>query len=247
MTQRPVVVAHRGNSSILPPLTLAAVDAGWRAGADFVEIDINPTADGDAAVIHDATFDATTDATGPVADRPASALAGIDAGVRFSPVYAGQHVPTLAEVLDVLRPHPETGLVLEIKGDWPREALERVLAAVADPAFEGRMIVESFSLPTMRLARDLAPQLRRELLIDAVGEDLLGLCRELDVTGCNPDGRLLLQHPDLLAALHDGDLTVIPWTLNEPDQWALAVESGVDGIVTDRPDRLVGWLQGRGL
>lgn len=247
MSTRPVIIAHRGNSSIAPQNTMAAFEAAWRAGADFIELDIQVTADGDAAVIHNATLDETTSGSGPVADRPAAEIAALDAGSWFSPVYAGERVPLLSDVLEFLRTHDGIGLVLEIKDDWPAGPLERVLDAVAAPFLDGRLVVESFSVATMTAVRDLAPQLRRDLLVDRTDTGLLDLCADVDVSGVGPDGRLLLTQPDLLGRLHDAGLTVTPWTLNEPAQWAIAVEAGVDGIVTDRPDRLAGWLAGRGL
>lgn len=247
MTSRPTIIAHRGNSSIAPQNTIAAFEAAWRAGADYVELDIQVTSDGDAAVIHNATLDETTTGTGAVAERTAAEIAALDAGSWFSQVYAGEPVPLLSHVVEFLRTHTEIGLVLEIKDDWTTEPLARVLDAVSAPFLDGRLIVESFSVETMTAARELAPRLRRELLIGEVADDLLARCAALDVRGIGPDGRLLQQRPDLVQELHAADLTVNVWTLNEPEHWAAAVEIGVDGIVTDRPDRLAGWLAGRGL
>ncbi|GAB2603665.1 glycerophosphodiester phosphodiesterase [Pseudactinotalea suaedae] len=228
-----------------PPNTIAAFESAWRAGADYLELDIQVTADGDAAVIHDATLEGTTSGVGPVAEHTAEQIVALDAGSSFSPVFAGEPVPMLSQVVDFLRSHVEIGLVLEIKGDWAHEPLQRALDLVDDPALVGRLVVESFSVETMTAARDLAPHLRRELLIDEAPEHLLGLCAELDVKGVGPDGRLLLQRPELVQVLHEAGLTVNVWTLNEPEHWAAATAIGVDGIVTDRPDRLAGWLSGR--
>jgi len=247
MSTRPAVIAHRGNSSIAPQNTMAAFEAAWRGGADYIELDVQVTADGDAAVIHNGTLDETTSGSGPVAERPAAEIAGLDAGSWFSPVYAGQRVPLLAEVLEFLRTHPQIGLVLEIKGEWPAGPLEGVLDAASAPFLQGRLVVESFSHSTMATARDLAPQLRRDLLISSADVGLLDLCADLGVGGVGPDCRMLLQQPDLCDRLHGAGLTVSPWTLNEPAQWSIAVEAGVDAIVTDRPDRLSGWLTGSGL
>lgn len=228
-----------------PPNTLAAFESAWRAGADSFELDIQMTADGDAAVIHDATLEGTTSGSGLVSEHTAEEIAALDAGSSFSSVFAGEPVPMLSRVVKFLDRHPEIGLVLEIKGDWPREPLQRALELVAD--LHDRLVVESFSVTTMTLARELAPALHRELLIDQLPADLIGLCAELDVRGVGPDGQLLLQHPDLVDELHAAGLRVNVWTLNEPEHWSAAVERGVDGIVTDRPDRLAGWLSGRGL
>lgn len=247
MSTRPAIIAHRGNASMAPPNTIAAFESAWRANADFFELDIQVTSDGEAAVIHDATLEGTTSGSGLVAAHTAEQVAALDAGSSFSQVFAGEPVPLLSHVVDFLREHTDIGLVLEIKGDWAGEPLRRALDLVADPDLDGRLIVESFSVETMTAARDLAPQLHRELLISQAPDDLIARCHDLDVRGVGPDGRLLLQRPGLVEELHAAGLTVNVWTLNEPEHWAAALEIGVDGIVTDRPDRLHGWLSGRGL
>jgi glycerophosphoryl diester phosphodiesterase len=61
----------------------------------------------------------------------------------------------------------------------------------------------------------------------------------------NPYGPLLIAEPELVERLHDAGLQVQVWTLNEPDHWAAALELGVDAVITDRPDRLAGWLAAR--
>ncbi|MGH3966500.1 MAG: glycerophosphodiester phosphodiesterase, partial [Pseudonocardiaceae bacterium] len=89
------------------------------------------------------------------------------------------------------------------------------------------------------------PGLRRGLLVTAVREDLLARCAELGVVMGNPQGTILRDDPDLVRRLHDAGLATAVWTLNEPEHWAAAVALGVDEIITDRPDRLAGWLAGR--
>lgn len=221
---------------------MAAFEAAWRVGADAIELDIQMTADGDAAVIHDPTLEATTDGQGAVSGTSTADLAMLDAGSWFSPAFAGQFVPTLAQVLTWLRSRDNIWLLLEIKDEWPAEPLARVLDAVSAPDVSQRVVVQSFSVATMDLACELAPQLTRELLIDSVEPDLLDICRQLQVGGCNPSGDLLVANPDLLDYLHGARLRVSAWTLNEPLQWALAATAGVDGIITDHPGRLLGWL-----
>ncbi|MEK8226100.1 glycerophosphodiester phosphodiesterase family protein [Oerskovia sp. M15] len=102
------------------------------------------------------------------------------------------------------------------------------------------MIGQSFWPSTVAALQKVAPGLRRGLLIVERSEDLLATCAELGVMTCNPSGTLLLEQPGLVAELHDAGLEVMVWTLNEPEQWALALEIGVDAVITDRPDRLRG-------
>lgn len=237
-----IVIAHRGNSSVAPENTLAAFEAAWRAGADAIELDVQLTVDGHVVVIHDETLDATTDASGALA---ATALAGVrsaDAGGWFSPAFAGQRVPTFDEVLQLLLTRPGIDLLLEVKGSWTVDQVRRVTEPIAAAGLVDRVVVQSFSPETVAALAEAAPGLRRGLLVLEVVPDLLEQCAELGVVTCNPHGLLLLREPALVDRLHAAGLLVVVWTLNEPEHWAAAVDLGVDGIITDRPDRLAGWL-----
>lgn len=239
---RPLVVAHRGNSAVAPQNTLAAFESAWRAGADSVEIDVQLTADGEVVVIHDDTVDATTSGTGALAGLDLADVRALDAGSWFAAAYAGQRVPTFAEVVELLLARPGMALLLEVKGSWTMDQVRRLTEPLRDAGLTDRVVAQSFWPETVAALRDADPGLRRGLLVASLEEDLLARCAGLEVMTCNPLGTLLVEDPGLVGRLHDAGVQVAVWTLNEPDQWAEAVRLGVDGIITDRPDRLVGWL-----
>jgi glycerophosphoryl diester phosphodiesterase len=241
----PLVIAHRGNSSVAPENTLVAFEAAWRAGADLIEVDLQLSRDGVAVVIHNDTVDATTDGAGRVDDLDADEMRRLDAGSWFSSWYRGARVPTAAELFDFLAKRPGLGLLAEFKGTWQPEAARQVTEEIEAAGLGDRVIVQSFGTETVAALRDVAPELPRGLLVADLPEDLVAVCRELRVMACNPAGTLLLDEPDLVDALHGEGLRVMPWTLDEPAHWAAAVAAGVDAIITDRPDRLRGWLAGR--
>ncbi len=244
VTGRPLVIAHRGNSSVAPENTLAAFEAAWRAGADLVELDIQLTRDGQVVVLHDDTVDATTDGTGAVVDLDLEQVRALDAGVSFAPAFNGQRVPTLAEVLTWQSGRPGIGLLLELKGSWTPEQVEPVTAAIAAAGLSDRVIGQSFWPETVAALRQVAPQLRRGVLVVEAPDDLVERCTDLGVMACNPNGTLLVADPGLVARLHAAGLQVMVWTLDEQAHWAAASAVGVDAVITNRPDRLVGWLDG---
>jgi glycerophosphoryl diester phosphodiesterase len=244
----PLVVAHRGNSAVAPQNTLAAFEAAWRAGAGSIEIDIQLTADGHVVVIHDDTVDATTDGEGAVAELGLDAVRALDAGSWFAAAFAGQRVPTFAEVLDLMGRRPGIDLLLELKGPWTTEQVQPVTDAIRAAGLADRVIGQSFWPDSVMALEEADPGLRRGLLIFQVPDDaadLVRLCAELGVMTCNPYGPLLVEHPDLVERLHAAGLQVMVWTLNEPEHWAAATALGVDAVITDRPDRLTGWLAAR--
>jgi len=239
------VVAHRGSSWVAPQNTLAAFEAAARAGADAIELDVHLTSDGHVVVIHDDTLDATTSGSGWLKDTTLAEVRELDAGAWFSPAYAGQRVPLLSEVVDLLLRHPSVDLLCEVKGEWTPDEAARVTGPLRAAGLADRVVVQSFWPATVDALRAADPGLRRGLLLADVGPDLLDVCTSLDVAMANPHGLLVLQHPDLVDRLHGAGLRVAVWTLDDPAHWAAAVELGVDEIITDRPDRLAGWLAGR--
>jgi len=238
------VVGHRGNSAVAPQNTLAAFEAAWRAGADAVEMDVQLTADGRVVVIHDDTVDATTDGTGPVSSFTLAEIRSLDAGGWFSPAFAGQRVPTFDEVVAFLR-RRDIDLLLEFKDTWSVDDValctEPLLAAGLAP----RVVVQSFDVATVAALRDAAPELRRGLLLEAIPRDLDDLAEELGVVSVNPDGALLVADPTFVALRHAAGQEVEVWTLDEPWEWQTAERQRVDGVITDCPDRLRGWIVGR--
>lgn len=243
---RPLVVAHRGSSSLAPQNTLAAFESAWRSGADSIEIDIQLDADGVPVVIHDDTVDATTDGSGAVAQMHTDELRRLDAGSWFSPAYAGQKIPTFDEVLRLLVARPGIELLLELKGDWDAAGVQVAVDAIRAAGLGERVVAQSFSRETVAALRDVAPEVRRGLLVFEVDHTLLDVCAELGVVACNPHGGLLVDDATLLPRLQAAGIAVMVWTANDPEHWALLTEARVDAIITDRPDALVGWLSATG-
>lgn len=238
-----IVVGHRGSSSVAPENTLAAIEAAVRAGATGIEVDLQLTADRVPVIIHDDVLDRTTTGTGPVAAARAEDLRRLDAGTWFAPEFAGERVPTLDDVLDTVDRCADVHVLLEIKGAWDPEGVRLVADAVEEWALADRVLAQSFSVATLAALAEVAPWLRRGLLVTQA-DGALDLCRHLGATACNPHGAVLAERPEFVAEAHSAGVTVTPWTLNEPGHWARAHALGVDGIMTDRPAELIDWLAG---
>ena len=129
---------------------------------------------------------------------------------------------------------------------WTPDDAARVTTAIASAGLHDRVIVQSFYPQTVAALRDAAPTLRRGLLVESHHDGLLEGCAELGVMTCNPSVDLVLTDAGLVPALHDAGLQVMAWTADDVAQWQALTAAGVDAIITDRPDRLAGWLAGRG-
>lgn len=239
------VVAHRGNSSVAPQNTLAAFEAAWRAGADCVELDVQLTLDRQVVVLHDDAVDATTNGTGPLAALTLPQVRALDAGTWFSPAFAGQRVPTIDEVVTFLVTRPRIDLLLEVKGEWTADEVARATDPLLVAGLAPRVVAQSFEPATVAALREAAPALRRGLLVEADSPDLDAVAADLGLVTVNPFGAVLFVEPGFVARQHAAGREVAVWTLDEPAAWELAAGLGVDAVITDRPDRLRGWLAAR--
>ncbi|MGI4895262.1 MAG: glycerophosphodiester phosphodiesterase [Janthinobacterium lividum] len=163
------MIAHRGYSMAAPENTLAAFEAALVAGADLLELDVHVDGDGVPVVIHDDTLDRTTDATGPVAAFSSRQLRAVDAGSWFSPDFAGQRVPTLREVVDLTARYPGVGLLVEFKGRWSPDQVAVAVQVIRDGGIAEVSLLQSFDRATVASLREVAPDVRRGLLVLAPG------------------------------------------------------------------------------
>ncbi|MEU4421363.1 glycerophosphodiester phosphodiesterase family protein [Actinoplanes sp. NPDC024001] len=233
-------VAHRGYSTVAPENTLPAFAAALRAGATFVEFDIRVTRDGVPVVIHDRTVNRTTSGAGRVWDLTAEEIAVLDAGSWFGPGFAGLRVPTLAETLDLLAAGPAE-LLVEIKPPATLDEVKTIVAQLAERDLLGRSVIQSFDTDVIRKVRDIAPEVRRGLLLFRFDAETVQLSRELGVAYCNPDLADVLSGPETMAGLAEAGVGVMPWTPNDMAQWGPLVDAGVAGLITDHVGELTGW------
>jgi len=156
----PRLIAHRGYAARYPENTLLAVDAALRAGACFVEVDVQLAADGIPVLIHDAKLWRTADVRGSVLEMAAAELEQIGVGEprRFGDVYPEARVPTLAALVGLLRDWPGAAAFIEIKEEslerFGTEAVVSSVMEVLEPVSE-RCIPISFDPAAVGYARDL--------------------------------------------------------------------------------------------
>jgi glycerophosphoryl diester phosphodiesterase len=236
-------IAHRGDSSSAPENTIAAFDAAVAAGSDLIEIDVRRTADGEAAIIHDASALRTTGIDAPVAALDAATLGAADAGSWFGGGFAGARVPMFGEVAEWGAAHPDVGWLVEFKGRWTAAQLAGPVAAIRRHGLVGRTILQSFEPKTVAAARAAAPDLPRALLVYRREDPdvLLDRLEGLGAAGCNPTGQLPIEMPGIASLLREAGYSVYPWTLDEPDEWGAAGVAGVDGVITNRPGAFRNW------
>lgn len=251
----PLLIAHRGGSALAPENTLLAFERALRWWhADILELDVQPTRDGEAVVFHDFTLERTTDGSGPVAAHELAALRELDAGYHFTPDAGashpfrdqGLHIPTL---LEVLASFPRARVNVEIKDGRAQVA---VLRAIRESGAAGRVLIAGGERRNRALLTGLG------MPVSASAEEMKLFAAQLRLGGriVFPPAVDALQVPiyhrgqlvptrEFVAAAHTLNIPVHVWTVDEVAEMNLLLDNGVDGIITDRPDLLAAILHTR--
>jgi glycerophosphoryl diester phosphodiesterase len=215
----------------------------------MIETDIHVCASGEVVIMHDDDVTETSNGTGLITQMTLPEVRTLDAGAWFSPAYAGQKVPTLAELIGFYLDHPELELLLEFKGDWTIEHCEQVVADLNGAGLRARTVLESFSPITMAALQEVAADYQRGLLLGELPagglQETISLAQELNVMCLNPDVTLIQADPTLVAQCHQNELQVMVWTADLTADFDMLLELEVDAICTNRPEFLAGYLAGR--
>ncbi len=225
-------IAHRGASGTFPENTLSAFRAAIDAGADMCELDVQLTRDGAVVVIHDDTVERTTDGKGEVAKLTLEELKRLDAGAKFKGgAIKGERIPTLDEVFEVTS--GKCGLNIELKADGVENRVAQIMQA--RNAF-GDSVVSSFDWDYLKKIQQLHFNIRVGLLAEEKPVDLMMNAVAMRAHSINP--RWDMVTADLCKAAHERGLKVYTWTVDSDARMRALIECGVDGIMTNYPERL---------
>ncbi len=261
LSTSPIAFAHRGGAARWPENTLVAFEGAIALGFRYLETDLHLTRDGVIVCLHDDTLERTTDGRGKVADLTLAELRRVDAGYRFSPdgrtfPFRGQGitVPTLEETLAL---HPDVRLNVEIKQRQP--SMERALWDAIDRldaadrllvAAEHDALVHRFRAVHPQRAMPTSPGVRGVLRFWLGVRTRLGRLDRYPFQALQVPVQwkgLTVVDRAFVAAAHSHGLHVHVWTIDEPAEMHRLLDLGVDGVMTDRPDRLADVMRERGL
>jgi glycerophosphoryl diester phosphodiesterase len=230
-----LVIGHRGASGHAPENTFAAFKKAVALGAAFIETDLQLSRDAHFVAIHDATVNRTTNGQGAVHDMTLSELRKLDAGSWFGSEFAGERIPTLEEIFEFSKKN-DVVFYLEIKpgGSWGGE--HALVGALRESGEIPRTVVISFDAAIVLSLRKIEPTLMTGLLYDGQIENPIDKAVEIGARQLVVRGDLVT--PAMIAQIHKKDLQVVCWTVNQPAHMRMLMAAGVDGIMSDYPDRL---------
>lgn len=249
---KPRMFAHRGCGGTAPENTLVSFEMAVEAGTDILEMDVHATSDGHIVVMHDEMLERTTNGVGPVSSVSLAELKRLDAGYRFSPDDGktfpyrdkGITVPTLREVAEKF---PDIPFNIEIKQNEPRiESAVFELLKELDHA-EITLLASEKDFLVERI-RKLDPRLPTNFCSAEVLEFMQCMHQNSWTDYVAPGVALQIPEeyygmqvltPELLEAAHLYGVEVHIWTVNEEADMRRLLELGVDGIMTDYPERLI--------
>mgnify|MGYP000004674366 CR=1 FL=1 len=230
------VVAHRGASAAAPENTLAAVRLAIESGADWVEIDVQETADGRIVVIHDSDLKKVGGSALNVRGSTLEQLRAVDIGSWFGPEFADERIPTLEQVLSLSK--DRIGVNIELKYYGGEVALEqRVIDIVERAGMADQVVAMSLSYQGIQSLRRLRPDWTVGLLSSVA----IGKLAALDVDFLALNGRAATR--PLIRQAHRHGKKVMVWTVNDAIAMASAISRGADALITDEPALAVTVLQ----
>jgi glycerophosphoryl diester phosphodiesterase len=251
----PLVIAHQGGDGLWPSNTMYAYERAVEMGVDVLEMDLHITADGVLVLMHDETVDRTTDGKGAIEAMTLAEIKQLDAGYTWTPdegvtyPFRGQgiEVPTMEEVYAAF---PDMPMNIELKYTETSMA-EPFCQLIREYDMQNKVLVASFHDEALSGFRQSCP----EVATSGSEDELIPLVvlSKVGLGWLYRPAANAVQVPEERSGIHilsDGfvkaaqgrNMKVDAWTINDQDNMRRIITLGVDGIITDYPDRLLAVL-----
>jgi glycerophosphoryl diester phosphodiesterase len=226
------VTAHRGHARAAPENTVSAMRKAIESGADYVEMDVQLTADDKVVLLHDRDLKRVAGISRRLDEMQYEEVRQLDVGRWFDPGFAGERVPTLAEVINLCRGKIRLNIELKFFGS-DRRLSQKVAELLREQEFEHECIITSMNYDALLDAKRRNPRLRTGLIIAHALGDVNQL--EVDVLSVRAD----FLSDELIRSSHRNGRQVHVWTVNDRSQMIRLMKRGVNNIITSDPDLAV--------
>lgn len=230
------LIAHRGASRVAPENTIAALAKAHELGASWIEADVRLTLDGEAVIFHDAELGRCTNGRGPVRKTPYGVIAQLDAGSWFSPLYAGEKIPTLEEWLRFAAERG-CGIILDLKGNWQdaKRLVDHVSVSLARcwGSHLPPPIISSDSESCLKAAAALQLGWGLAYIMPREHRRWKKIADKLNCVAVHLDHEFISER--WIQQLKKQGLHIAAYTVNDPARAEQLFNWGVDSIFTDDP------------
>ena len=228
LEDRTEITAHRGASKVAPENTMAAVQRAIEDGADWVEIDVQETADGEVVLMHDSDFKKVAGKPLKVWDATMQDLENLDVGSWFGSEFKNERVPTLDQVLEACK--NRIGVNIELKHYGHGKNLEeRVIERVVRHRMQDQIVIMSLKPDSVNKVKELRPRWEVGQLTGVAFGNLLRTRADFLAVHFRQATRKFVR------SAHSAGKEVYAWTVNDPVIMSTMMGRGVDNLITDRP------------
>lgn len=223
------ITAHRGASMEAPENTLAAFSKAIENMADYIELDVQLTADGEVVVMHDASAFRTTGVDRKISSMTLEEVKKLDAGSYFGEKFAGEQVPTLQEVMKLVQ--GRAMLNIEIKSTSAGMSLiEKVIEIIGKYNGMDKCVITSFDYDVLKYAKQYDARIQTGYILSVAYGDFYNMS---DVDFFSMNASFLSKRT--VDAIHNAGKQVYAWTVNNETSIKNLTNKGVDNIITDNP------------
>lgn len=248
------IIAHRGANRYAPQNTMPAFERAAELGADGFETDVHLTKDGIPVICHNHTINETSNGMGSVASYTFEELRKLDFGSYYAPEFKGTLIPSLDEFLELSKQADIEVMNIELKG--PKNKKTDVVPAIIDAVkrhnLSDRLLISGFDTYLLKAAKEYDHKVRIAYLYgfphcDNYPNMLFPIAhaKKIGAYALHPMG--IFVNKAYVKSAHREGIKVNAWTVNSEDRIRFMIDSGVDGIITDCPDRAMNILRKMGL
>ncbi len=223
------VCAHRGASIDAPENTMAAFEKAIENMADYIELDVQLTKDGEVVVMHDSSALRTTGVDENISNMTYREVKKLDAGSWYSNEYAGEKVPSLMEVLELAQGKIKLNIELKPSDDGYNLA-KNTVKLIEKYNMVDDCVITSFSSSALRAVKTLNPDIKAGYILSVAYGDFYDMAN-IDFFSINAS----FLSKRTVDAIHNSGKQVYAWTVNNKESIKNLTNKGVDGIITDKP------------
>ncbi len=231
---RTQVTAHRGFSHVAPENTMPAFEAALNSGADFIELDVQLTADDQMVVFHDERLERTTNGRGLLKNYTYEELQQLSAGAWFKkkPEYADVKIPLFTEVLDLVGDDIMLNIEIKRSGN-PKKTAEHLVDIIEEYDLVDSCYVTSFSYPALKKVKQLNPKIKTAFIANLSTATSYAQLPYIDAVSMN----YLFVNQSVVNSAHHNGKRIFVWTVDRQSEMQKVMALGVDNIITNRPDK----------